>query len=86
MLFRITEDCRIAAECLYRTVPAMITAAFQLIGAFIFLWYFSTESHKPEQVENTEPAGIIFHNVTFTYQEKEQPVFRRFNHNFAPGS
>ncbi|MDE6669623.1 MAG: ABC transporter ATP-binding protein/permease [Muribaculaceae bacterium] len=41
MLSRLTEDCRIASECLCRTVPAITVAAFQLIGAFIFLWYFS---------------------------------------------
>ncbi|MDE5796145.1 MAG: hypothetical protein K2H75_03475, partial [Muribaculaceae bacterium] len=41
MLSRLTDDCRIASECLCRTVPAITVAAFQLIGAFIFLWYFS---------------------------------------------
>lgn len=41
MLSRLTEDCRVAAENLCRTVPAMLVAAFQLAAAFVFLWYFS---------------------------------------------
>lgn len=41
MLSRLTEDCRVAAECLCRSVPAVFIAVFQLLGAFIFLWYFS---------------------------------------------
>ncbi|MDE6291698.1 MAG: ABC transporter ATP-binding protein/permease, partial [Muribaculaceae bacterium] len=40
-LSRLTEDCRVAAECLCRTMPTVIIAAVQLIGAFLFLWYFS---------------------------------------------
>ena len=40
-LSRLTEDCRVAAECLCRTVPTVIIAAVQLICAFLFLWYFS---------------------------------------------
>ncbi|MBD5356919.1 MAG: ABC transporter ATP-binding protein [Bacteroides sp.] len=40
-LSRLTEDCRVAAECLCRTIPTVIIALFQLVGAFIFLWYFS---------------------------------------------
>ena len=40
-LSRLTEDCRVAAECLCRTVPTVVIAAVQLIGAFLFLWYFS---------------------------------------------
>lgn len=40
-LSRLTEDCRVAAECLCRTVPTVIIAIVQLLGAFIFLWYFS---------------------------------------------
>ncbi|MDE7421595.1 MAG: ABC transporter ATP-binding protein/permease [Muribaculaceae bacterium] len=40
-LSRLTEDCRVAAECLCRTVPTVIIAAVQLVGAFLFLWYFS---------------------------------------------
>lgn len=41
MLSRLTEDCRIAAENLCRTLPAMLVALFQLAAAFVFLWYFS---------------------------------------------
>lgn len=41
MLSRLTEDCRLVAEALCRTVPTMLVAVFQLIGAFIFLCYFS---------------------------------------------
>lgn len=41
MLSRLTEDCRVAADALCRTVPAIIIAASQLAGAFFFLWYFS---------------------------------------------
>lgn len=41
MLSRLTEDCRVVAECLCRTVLMVITALFQLAGAFLFLWYFS---------------------------------------------
>lgn len=41
MLSRLTEDCRVAAENLCRTVPAMLVAAVQLVAAFVFLWYFS---------------------------------------------
>ena len=37
MLSRLTEDCRVAAENLCRTVPAMLVAAFQLSAAFGFL-------------------------------------------------
>ena len=40
-LSRLTEDCRIAAECLCRTIPTVIIASVQLAGAFLFLWYFS---------------------------------------------
>lgn len=41
MLTRLTEDCRIVAESLCRTVPTMFVAAFQLLAAFAFLWHFS---------------------------------------------
>lgn len=41
VLSRLTEDCRVAAECLCRTVPTVLIATVQLVGAFIFLWYFS---------------------------------------------
>lgn len=41
LLSRLSEDCRIVSECLCRTVPTIIIALFQLIGAFLFLWYFS---------------------------------------------
>lgn len=41
ILSRLTDDCRVAAECLCRTVPTAIVACFQLAGAFLFLWYFS---------------------------------------------
>lgn len=41
MLSRLTDDCRVAAECLCRTVPTMAVDCFQLAGAFFFLWYFS---------------------------------------------
>lgn len=40
-LSRLTEDCRVAAECLCRTIPTVIIAAVQLVGAFVFMWYFS---------------------------------------------
>ena len=40
-LSRLTEDCRVASECLCRTFPSVITASVQLVGAFLFLWYFS---------------------------------------------
>lgn len=40
-LSRLTEDCRVAAECLCKTVPTVMIAAVQLVGAFLFLWYFS---------------------------------------------
>ncbi|MDE5813413.1 MAG: ABC transporter ATP-binding protein/permease [Muribaculaceae bacterium] len=40
-LSRLTEDCRVAAECLCRTMPTVMIAAVQLVGAFLFLWYFS---------------------------------------------
>lgn len=41
VLTRITEDSRVAAECLCRTIPIVIIALFQFAGAFIFLCYFS---------------------------------------------
>lgn len=41
LLSRLTDDCRVAAECLCHTVPAIAIAATQLAGAFAFLWYFS---------------------------------------------
>ncbi len=41
VLSRITEDSRVAAECLCRTVPTIIIALVQFAGAFIFLCYFS---------------------------------------------
>lgn len=41
VLSRITEDSRVAAECLCRTIPTVIIAVFQFAGAFIFLCYFS---------------------------------------------
>lgn len=41
LLSRLTEDTRVASECLCRTVPTIIIAIVQLIGAFLFLWYFS---------------------------------------------
>lgn len=40
-LSRLTEDCRVAAECLCKTVPTVVIAAVQLVGAFVFMWYFS---------------------------------------------
>ncbi|MDE5871501.1 MAG: ABC transporter ATP-binding protein/permease, partial [Muribaculaceae bacterium] len=40
-LSRITEDCRVAGECLCRTFPTVIIAIVQLVGAFVFLCYFS---------------------------------------------
>ncbi len=41
ILSRLTEDSRVASECLCRTIPTVIIALFQLIGAFLFLWCFS---------------------------------------------
>lgn len=41
VLSRLTEDCRVVSECLCRTVPTVIIAAVQLVGAFVFLCYFS---------------------------------------------
>lgn len=41
VLSRLTEDTRVAAECLCKTVPTVVIALFQLVGAFLFLWYFS---------------------------------------------
>ncbi len=41
VLSRLTEDSRVASECLCRTAPTVIIAIIQLIGAFLFLWYFS---------------------------------------------
>lgn len=41
VLSRLTEDSRVASECLCRTFPLIIIAIVQLIGAFLFLWYFS---------------------------------------------
>lgn len=41
VLSRLTEDSRVAAECLCRTIPTVIIALCQFIGAFIFLCYFS---------------------------------------------
>lgn len=41
MLSRLTDDCRVVAECLCRTIPTAVTAIVQFLGAFIFLWYFS---------------------------------------------
>ncbi len=41
MLSALTDDCRVAAECLCRIVPTTTIAIVQLIGAFLFLWYFS---------------------------------------------
>ncbi|MDE6636766.1 MAG: ABC transporter ATP-binding protein/permease [Muribaculaceae bacterium] len=41
LISRLTEDCRVASECLCRTVPTIIISLFQLIGTFLFLWYFS---------------------------------------------
>lgn len=41
MLSRLTDDCRVAAECLCRTLPTVTVAGIQLAGAFLFLWYFS---------------------------------------------
>lgn len=41
MMSRLTEDIRVAAECLCKTFPIIIIAIFQLIGAFLFLWHFS---------------------------------------------
>ena len=41
VLSRITEDSRVAAECLCRTIPTVMIAVFQFAGAFIFLCYFS---------------------------------------------
>ncbi len=41
VLSRLTEDSRVVAECLCRTVPTVIIALVQFAGAFIFLCYFS---------------------------------------------
>ncbi len=41
MLSRLTDDCRIVAETLCRTLPTMLVAAFQMLAAFAFLWHFS---------------------------------------------
>lgn len=41
VLSRITEDCRVAAECLCKTAPTVFMAFFQFVGAFVFLWMFS---------------------------------------------
>lgn len=41
VLSRLTEDSRVAAECLCRTVPTILIALSQFVGAFIFLCYFS---------------------------------------------
>ncbi len=41
VLSRLTEDSRVAAECLCRTLPTVIIALCQFVGAFIFLCYFS---------------------------------------------
>ncbi len=41
MMSRLTEDIRVAAECLCKTFPIIVIALFQLIGAFLFLWHFS---------------------------------------------
>ena len=41
LLSRLTEDCRVAAECICRTFPAVLTAILQCAGAFVFLWYFN---------------------------------------------
>ncbi len=41
VLSRLTEDSRVAAECLCRTIPTVLIAVSQFIGAFIFLCYFS---------------------------------------------
>lgn len=40
-LSRLTDDCRVASECLCRTLPTLIIAVVQFLGAFFFLWYFS---------------------------------------------
>lgn len=41
MMSRLTEDIRVAAESLCRTLPILIIALTQLIGAFLYLWHFS---------------------------------------------
>ncbi len=41
VLTRLTEDCRVAAECICRTIPSLIIASVQFVGAFIFLCHFS---------------------------------------------
>lgn len=41
MVSRLTDDCRVVAECICRTVPSIIIAAVQMGSAFIFLWYYS---------------------------------------------
>lgn len=41
IMSRLTDDCRIVAENLCRSIPAMLVAAVQLGAAFMFLWYFS---------------------------------------------
>ncbi len=41
VMSRLTEDCRVAAEYLARTVPALITALAQFAGAFLFLCLYS---------------------------------------------
>ena len=40
MLSRLTDDCRIASEALCKTLPSVLIALLQLIGAFLFLLYF----------------------------------------------
>ncbi len=41
VLSRLTEDSRVAAECLCRTVPTVVVALVQFAGAFVFLCWFS---------------------------------------------
>lgn len=41
VLSRLTEDCRVASECLCRTVPTVIITLMQFAGAFVLLWYFN---------------------------------------------
>lgn len=41
ILSRLTDDCRLVAESLCRTLPEIAVATLQLIAAFVFLWHFS---------------------------------------------
>ncbi|MDE5877692.1 MAG: ABC transporter ATP-binding protein/permease [Muribaculaceae bacterium] len=73
---------------LARLIPGLIQShtAFSRIADIENMPLEEDDTYKSERTENSVPTGIIFHNVTFAYPEKEQPVFSRFSHNFAPGS